>query len=542
MGKKFLGLGGTDHFWDRAKAWILNQITSAVAAKIAEVVANAPEDLDTLKEIADWIKAHANDAAAMNTQITENKNNIASLSDGASAMNTQIQTNKNNIAAMNTQITENKNNIASLSDGASAMNTQIQTNKNNIAALQTSVAGKADKAHTHSTGDITSGTLPIANGGTGATTAKGAQKSLLSDMQTETTAMDDTTEFVMKYGTPTDTKGALFKRSAPLVWNYISGKISSVLGLTKDNYGGKSAKSSFLDEYIGAGGTRITTLNIVPKDASEYGGMRKDIVTESVTDDSYPGVDGHLLTMFWDNGSRYDGQLFISNRDPITVKVRYTANKAGYQPWVDLITSESIGSQTVANANIGMVHTCFTSMLTNEKTVSIPGFTLTQGACIRVEFADGNSAENPKLKVNSNDAMPIYINKHGNLSFIAKDWDAGISMTLMFNGDSFVVLGNPIVKLKLNLATANTGAKRNFIRYASGLLIQWGTVIVNGLTPQPIEAYTEASSYSVLATPSDGATGWIKCLRKDKETIQLAIETVSGGYTDGTVSWLTIGW
>ena len=53
MGKKFMGLGGTDHFWDRAKAWILNQITSAVAAKIAEVVANAPEDLDTLKEIAD---------------------------------------------------------------------------------------------------------------------------------------------------------------------------------------------------------------------------------------------------------------------------------------------------------------------------------------------------------------------------------------------------------------------------------------------------------------------------------------------------------
>ena len=142
MGKKFMGLGGTDHFWDRAKAWILNQITSAVAAKIAEVVADAPEDLDTLKEIADWIKNHANDAAAMNTQITENKNNIAALSDGA--------------AAMNTQITENKNNIA--------------TNTSDISALKTSVAGKADKVHTHSAGDITSGTLPIANGGTGVTT------------------------------------------------------------------------------------------------------------------------------------------------------------------------------------------------------------------------------------------------------------------------------------------------------------------------------------------------------------------------------------
>ena len=125
MGKKFMGLGGTDHFWDRAKAWILNQITSAVAAKIAEVVANAPEDLDTLKEIADWIKNHANDAAAMNTQITENKNNIAALSDDA--------------AAMNTQITENKSNIAALSDDAAAMNTQIIKNQDDIKLLQNKI-------------------------------------------------------------------------------------------------------------------------------------------------------------------------------------------------------------------------------------------------------------------------------------------------------------------------------------------------------------------------------------------------------------------
>lgn len=136
MGKKFMGLGGTDHFWDRAKAWILNQITSAVAAKIAEVVADAPEDLDTLKEIADWIKTHANDAAAMNTQITENKSNIAALSDDA--------------AAMNTQITENKDNIA--------------TNTSDISALKTSVAGKADKSHTHTKSQITDFITKLSSG------------------------------------------------------------------------------------------------------------------------------------------------------------------------------------------------------------------------------------------------------------------------------------------------------------------------------------------------------------------------------------------
>lgn len=110
-------------------------------------------------------------------------------------------------------------------------------------------------------------------------------------------------------------------------------------------------KASFLDEYVGAGGTRLTSGNIVPKDASEYGGMRKDVVTSSMTDSGHPGQDGHLLTMFWDNSGRHDSQLFVSNeKQPTTVKVRVKANEADYGPWVDLITSQNIGSQTVASA------------------------------------------------------------------------------------------------------------------------------------------------------------------------------------------------
>lgn len=99
MGKKFVGLDGLKHFWTKAKTWITGQIAAEVTAKIAEIVANAPEDLDTLKEIADWIKNHANDA--------------------------------------------------------SAMNTQINTNKSDISALKTSVAGKADTGHTHTKAQIT---------------------------------------------------------------------------------------------------------------------------------------------------------------------------------------------------------------------------------------------------------------------------------------------------------------------------------------------------------------------------------------------------
>ena len=98
-------------------------------------------------------------------------------------------------------------------------------------------------------------------------------------------------------------------------------------------------RANFLDEYVGAGGTRLTSGNIVPKDSSEYGGMRKDVVTSSMTDSGRPGQDGHLLTMFWDSSGRWDSQLFVSNENPQTVKVRFKDDTADYGPWVDVATS-----------------------------------------------------------------------------------------------------------------------------------------------------------------------------------------------------------
>ena len=189
------------------------------------------------------------------------------------------------------------------------------------------------------------GTLAIANGGTGATTAKDAFINLANGLSEGAGPLD--TEYVI-YKNTGGTHWGLYTLST--FWNYIKNKISSVLGLTKDNYGGKSAKSSFLDEYPGAGGTRPTSGNIVPKDSSEFGGMRKDVVTNSMTEGGYPVQDGHLLTMFWDNAGRYDSQLFVSSKGQQTVKVRTKANKADYGPWTDIITSNNIGSQTVATA------------------------------------------------------------------------------------------------------------------------------------------------------------------------------------------------
>ena len=47
------------------KEEVINKITE----KVSEIVAEAPEDFDTLKEMSDWINKHEGSAAAMNTAI-----------------------------------------------------------------------------------------------------------------------------------------------------------------------------------------------------------------------------------------------------------------------------------------------------------------------------------------------------------------------------------------------------------------------------------------------------------------------------------------
>lgn len=54
-------------------------VTKEISDKIAEVISDAPESFNTLKEISDWISGHENDASAMNSAIKDNKSAITTL-------------------------------------------------------------------------------------------------------------------------------------------------------------------------------------------------------------------------------------------------------------------------------------------------------------------------------------------------------------------------------------------------------------------------------------------------------------------------------
>lgn len=67
-------------------------VSGSVAYQIAQIVSDAPEAYDTLKEIATWITNHADDAATMNVNIAQNASDIEALEAlvGNTAVATQI--------------------------------------------------------------------------------------------------------------------------------------------------------------------------------------------------------------------------------------------------------------------------------------------------------------------------------------------------------------------------------------------------------------------------------------------------------------------
>ena len=98
---------------------------------------------------------------------------------------------------------------------------------------------------------VDAGVQTVANGGTGVTTQADINKAFIGNLDIGESDVTDGTEFVSSWasdnGFAETTDGALnkpYKRQFVKVWNYIKDKISSVLGLTKDNYGGKSDRTT----------------------------------------------------------------------------------------------------------------------------------------------------------------------------------------------------------------------------------------------------------------------------------------------------------
>lgn len=111
---------------NKSNTYTKTETDNKITEKVSEIVAGAPEDFDTLKEMSDWLTEHEDSAATMNSAIQKNAEDIATA-------NTAIQKNKTDIATANTNITKNAEDIATA-------NTNIQKNVDDITITKNDVA------------------------------------------------------------------------------------------------------------------------------------------------------------------------------------------------------------------------------------------------------------------------------------------------------------------------------------------------------------------------------------------------------------------
>lgn len=99
-----------------------------ITEKVSEIVAGAPDDFNTLKEMSDWLTEHEDSAATMNSAIQKNASDI-------STANTNITKNAADISTANSAIQKNKTDIETA-------NTNIRAIKNDVLINQSAIGLK----------------------------------------------------------------------------------------------------------------------------------------------------------------------------------------------------------------------------------------------------------------------------------------------------------------------------------------------------------------------------------------------------------------
>lgn len=98
---------------------------------------------------------------------------------------------------------------------------------------------------------VNAGVQTVENGGTSSTNAADGFNTLADGVRESSTPNDDEKMLLKPIGT-------WYKTTCLDFWEYIKGKISSVLGLTKDNYGGKASTAGKAVEVVDYGDTSRT--------------------------------------------------------------------------------------------------------------------------------------------------------------------------------------------------------------------------------------------------------------------------------------------
>ena len=229
--------------------------------------------------------------------------------------------------------------------------------------IQTSL-GSTSAATFDGSANITpgvTGTLAVANGGTGKTSGVNAANYFLNALSTGSSTPVDADYYISQYvggGTSTTT---YHRRPMSALWSYVSGKISSVLGLSTSGYTGNAATASTATQVghdltiqLNGGTTEGTDKFTFNGSATKSFSITKSSVgLSNVTNDkqvvglSSGTTNGHLVSWGANGYTVADSGLSSSN---LVTSVASDSNGKLVLTYADNSTSDPIDVQFVATA------------------------------------------------------------------------------------------------------------------------------------------------------------------------------------------------
>ena len=230
---------------DTKDAETLASAKSYADKKVSDLINSAPTTLDTLGEIATAMQENADVVEALESAVGT-KANASDL--------TSHTGNKSNPHG----VTKAQVGLGNVENKSSAT-IRGELTKENVTDALGYTPSESDTVYSHPTSGVTAGTyrsvtvnaqghvtagsnptITVAQGGTGATNVSAAAYNIFGDIRESTSVITDNTPMVAKYDTPSESAGVFHWRKASVIWEYIKGKISSILGLTDTQYNGNA--------------------------------------------------------------------------------------------------------------------------------------------------------------------------------------------------------------------------------------------------------------------------------------------------------------
>lgn len=153
-------------------------VTKEITNKVAEIVADAPEDFNTLKEMSDWISNHENDASAMNSAISDNKNAITALQTG--------KADKSDIPTTVAELTDSTD-YSKKTD----LNNEISRAKEAEEVLKSRIDNITSIPGGSTTGDVELQDIRVKADGTTATSAGNAVREQFNELKSDVVLLDN---------------------------------------------------------------------------------------------------------------------------------------------------------------------------------------------------------------------------------------------------------------------------------------------------------------------------------------------------------------